>query len=55
MQSYLKILDVFIGNKCNLACEQCDTRSDIIRTKDYDPSLEEIKEGIALAQKHFRI
>jgi organic radical activating enzyme len=55
MQSYLKILDVFIGNKCNLACEQCDTRSDIIRTKDHDPSLEEIKEGITLAQKHFLI
>jgi organic radical activating enzyme len=55
MQPYLKILDVFIGNKCNLACDQCDTRSDIIRTKDYDPSLDEIKQGITFAQKHFRI
>jgi hypothetical protein len=51
----LKILDVFIGGKCNLACFQCDTRSDVIRSGEYDQSTEDIIEGIRLAQKHFKI
>ena len=52
---YIKLLDIYYGAKCNLACNQCDTHSDIIRTRDDDPSLEEIFEGISLAQKHFEI
>lgn len=51
----LKILDVFIGGKCNLACYQCDTRSDVIRSGEYDQSTETIIEGIRLAQQHFKI
>ena len=51
----LKILDVFYGNKCNLTCVQCDTRSDIFRKGEHDPSLESIKEGVLLASKHFKI
>jgi organic radical activating enzyme len=51
----LKILDVFYGNKCNLTCVQCDTRSDIFRKGEHDPSLESIKEGVLLAAKHFKI
>lgn len=51
----LKILDIFIGGKCNLACYQCDTRSDIIRSGEYDQSTETIIEGIRLAQQHFKI
>lgn len=55
MQNSLKFLDVFIGNRCNLACEQCDTRSDVIRTSKNDPDLENIKESITLAQDNFAI
>jgi len=55
MRPSLKILDIFVGNKCNLTCFQCDTRSDIIRTGKQDPTLESIKESIVLAQKHFKI
>lgn len=53
--NYLKILDVFIGNRCNLACHQCDTRSDIIRNTEKDPSLLSIFEGINLTRKNFHI
>jgi organic radical activating enzyme len=51
----LKILDVLIGSKCNLACHQCDTRSDIIKDTSYDSSIEQILEGVSLAQKHFEV
>lgn len=55
MQPRLKILDVFYGNKCNLTCFQCDTRSDIFRKGEYDPQLENIKESINLAKEKFII
>lgn len=51
----IKILDIFIGNKCNLSCLYCDTRSDIIKSKTHDPSIESIIEGIDLTRKKFRI
>lgn len=52
----LKILDIFIGNRCNLACEQCDTRSDVFRKdKSKDPSFSEICESIILADKYFEV
>jgi hypothetical protein len=51
--NYLKILDVFIGSKCNLACHQCDTRSDIPVEQDDD--LATIFESITLAQRHYKI
>lgn len=51
----IKILDIFIGNKCNLSCFQCDTRSDIVKSKSFDPSIESIKQGITLAQQYFNI
>jgi len=51
----LKILDVFIGNQCNLTCIQCDTRSDVFRTKKHDPEIENIKQGIILAREKFVI
>ena len=50
---HIKILDVFYGNKCNLACAHCDTRSDILR--GFDPDLETIKESIKLANKIFDV
>jgi len=52
---YIKLLDIYYGTKCNLACEQCDTRSDIIRTTEADPDIDAILEGIALAQQQFEI
>ena len=52
---YIKLLDIYYGTKCNLACEQCDTRSDIIRTTEADPDVDAILEGIALAQQQFEI
>ena len=55
MPNSLKILDIFIGNMCNLTCFQCDTRSDIIRTTKYDPDLVSIKKSILLAEQHFEI
>lgn len=51
----LKILDIFIGGKCNLSCFQCDTRSDVIRTNEYDQSIQTILEGLKLAQQHYKI
>jgi organic radical activating enzyme len=51
----LKLLDIFYGNKCNLTCFQCDTRSDLFRKGEYDPDLENIKEGIRLATAQFDI
>jgi organic radical activating enzyme len=51
----LKILDIFIGGKCNLACFQCDTRSDVIRTNEYDQDIDTMLDGIKLAQQHFKI
>jgi organic radical activating enzyme len=51
----LKILDIYIGGKCNLACFQCDTRSDVIRTDEYDRDTESILNDINLVQKHFKI
>ena len=51
----LRILDIFIGNKCNLSCFQCDTRSDILKSKSLDPSMESIKQSILLTQQHFTI
>lgn len=55
MNRHIKILDIFYGNKCNLACEQCDTRSEHLRKGEYDPDLENIKEGILLANKKFDV
>ena len=55
MKQEIKILDVFYGNKCNLTCNQCDTRSDHIRKGQYDPSIENIKKSIDLADKHFDV
>lgn len=55
MRHSLKILDIFIGNMCNLTCFQCDTRSDVIRTTKYDPDLQTIKQSILLAEQHFDI
>lgn len=55
MDNYLKILDIFFGNRCNLACDQCDTRSDIIKNRDWDPNLDQIFRSIELAQRRFKI
>lgn len=55
MTREVKILDVFYGNKCNLTCNQCDTRSDYIRKGQYDPSMEDIKRGIDLANEAFDV
>lgn len=52
---YLKLLDIYYGAKCNLACQQCDTRSDVIRTSDDDPDIETIITGISLAKEKFDI
>jgi organic radical activating enzyme len=52
---YLKLLDIYYGAKCNLSCNQCDTRSDVIRTADNDPNIETILEGITLAKEKFEI
>jgi organic radical activating enzyme len=51
----IKILDIFIGNKCNLSCLYCDTRSDVIKSKTHDPLIESIIEGIDLTRNKFHI
>jgi organic radical activating enzyme len=51
----LKVFDIFYGNKCQIACQQCDTRSDLIRKGEHDPDLETIKEGILLTKEKFHI
>lgn len=55
MRPSIKILDIFYGNTCNLACNQCDVRSDIFSKGQHDKTLENILEGIDLAVKHFEI
>lgn len=55
MNRHIKILDVFYGNRCNLACSNCDTRSDEIRGTLYDPTIDDIKTGISLANEKFNI
>lgn len=55
MKPEIKILDVFYGNKCNLTCNQCDTRSDQIRKGQFDPDIENIKKSIDLADKYFNV
>jgi len=55
IKPYLKLLDIYYGAKCNLSCIQCDTRSDVVRTDEQDPSLENILEGIKLAREKFEI
>ena len=52
---YLKLFDIYYGTKCNLACRQCDTRSDIDRTTKNDPHIDTILEGITLAKEKFDI
>lgn len=53
MNRHIKLLDVFYGNKCNLACSNCDSRSDEL---DYDgPSIESMKESILLANEKFDV
>lgn len=56
MKPKLKILDVFLGNQCNLECEQCDTRSDIFRKENpYDSDFNQICESITLADRFFEV
>lgn len=55
MNNHIKILDVFYGNRCNLACDQCDTRSEHVRHGDLDPDLDNIKESIVLANSKFDV
>jgi organic radical activating enzyme len=55
MNDSIKILDVFYGNKCQLACAHCDTRSDYIRKGEFDPTLENILESVTLASQQFNV
>lgn len=55
MNRHIKILDIFYGNKCNLACSNCDTHSDYLRSDEFDPSLDNIKESIILANEKFDV
>lgn len=55
IKPYLKLLDIYYGAKCNLSCVQCDSGSDVIRTDEQDPELENIFDGIRLAREKFEI
>lgn len=55
MNPYIKILDIFYGGKCNLACHQCETRSDVHDDTDVDPSIDEIMQGLQSAKQRFEI
>jgi len=53
MNRHIKLLDAFYGNKCNLACSNCDSRSDEL---DFDgPTIESIRESILLANEKFDV
>jgi hypothetical protein len=53
MNRHIKLLDAFYGNKCNLACSNCDSRSDEL---DFEgPSIESIRESIILANEKFDV
>lgn len=50
---HIKLLDAFYGNNCNLACSNCDSRSDEL---EFDgPSIESIRESILLANEKFDV
>jgi uncharacterized Fe-S cluster-containing radical SAM superfamily protein len=55
MNDSIKILDIFYGNKCQLACAHCDTRSDYIRHGEFDPTLDNILESVTLASQQFNV
>ena len=55
MKPSLKLVDIYYGSKCQLACAQCDTRSDLIRKGEFDPDIETIKQGILLVKDKFNI
>ncbi len=53
MNRHIKLLDAFYGNNCNLACSNCDSRSDEL---EFDgPSIESIRESILLANEKFDV
>lgn len=52
---YIKFLDIYCGAFCNLACDHCDARSHVIQTTEFDPSLEEILDGIRLVKEKFDV
>lgn len=55
MNPYIKILDIFYGGKCNLACDQCETRSEVHDDSDPDPQVEDIILGLRSAKEKFEI
>lgn len=38
----LKLVEVFYGYQCNLSCQGCSSASDVVKTSEYDPSIESI-------------
>ena len=48
----LKILDVFYGYECNLACTDCNPGSNIIQHRRLDPTLDSIIESIDNLAEH---
>jgi hypothetical protein len=53
MNRHIKLLDAFYGNKCNLACSNCDSRSDELDSEG--PSIESIRESLILANEKFDV
>lgn len=48
----LKIVNLYYGFDCNLTCRECFSGSDIIRNKQYDPSLESLLKSIEDMSQH---
>ena len=46
MNFLLPMVEVFYGHRCNLSCKGCTSASDIIKTINYDPSLDSILDSI---------
>jgi hypothetical protein len=44
----LKLVEVFYGYQCNLSCQGCSSASDVVKTSEYDPSIESIFASIEL-------
>lgn len=46
------MVNVYYGLDCNLTCKGCLSGSDIIRSKQYDPTVDEIMQSITDLSKH---
>jgi hypothetical protein len=48
----LEFVEIFYGHQCNLNCKGCTSASDLIKTKNFDPSIDSIIQSIDNLEKY---